>query len=226
MSRSEFRGPAAVPRIANGRRAAAPRLNRRRPAAAPGFDRHRRAALAAILGTALVAAGCATPAPTSAPAEGRSWLGRFAVTWTPDAQPPRQERASGRFTLRELGERTELEVFSPFGQTVARASSRPGSTVLETADGRRYEADNPELLTESVLGWRAPVQSLPKWLSATGPDHLVQAGWDVRVEARENGLPRRLTLSWPAEIVATSWRQVTIRLVLDDAGETAADGAR
>jgi outer membrane lipoprotein LolB len=179
-----------------------------------------------LCGAALLAAGCATPLAPPEPG-GQAWAGRFAVTWTPETPPPREERASGRFSLREAGDRTELEVFSPFGQTVARALSRPGASVLETADGRRFEAENPEALTESVLGWRAPVQQLPGWLRGDLPDQLVDSGWSVRVEAREGGRPQRLTLTWPAEFVSSAWRKVTIRLVLDPQEAAAASaGAR
>jgi outer membrane lipoprotein LolB len=179
-------------------------------------------------GAALLAAGCATPvAPTGPGEQGRAWAGRFAVTWTPESPPPREERASGRFTLREAGDRTELEVFSPFGQTVARALAQPGSAVLETADGRRLEAGNPEALTESVLGWRAPVQQLPGWLRGDLPDQFVDSGWRISVDAREGGRPQRLTLTWPAEVVASAWRTVTIRLLLDPQDPAAgAAGAR
>ncbi|HWS75114.1 MAG TPA: outer membrane lipoprotein LolB [Quisquiliibacterium sp.] len=184
----------------------------------------------AICAAAMLLAGCATPASPPAPAdEVRSWAGRFAVTWTPAAPPPRQESASGRFSLREAGDRTELEVFSPFGQTVARALARPGTAVLETADGRRFEAPDPEALTESVLGWRAPVQMLPAWLRGNGADRLVESGWDVQVDARDNGRPQRLTLSWPAGITPSppARPRVTIRLLLDPAeGAAAPDGTR
>ncbi len=184
---------------------------------AAGIDARRRALLAGSAGAALAMAGCAAPGSPEAPPPGeRSWQGRFAVTWTVEAQPPRQERASGRFALRALGERTELEVFSPFGQTVARALSRPEGAVLETANGRRYEAGDAEALTEQVLGWRAPVQLLPQWLSGAGPDRQVQGGWEARVDAREQDRPHRLTLAWPAQDTAAEGPRVTIRLVLDD----------
>lgn len=178
----------------------------------------------------MLVAGCATPTQPQAPAdEVRAWAGRFAVTWTPTAAPARQESASGRFSLRETADRTELEVFSPFGQTVARALARPGTAVLETADGRRFEAPDPEALTESVLGWRAPVQMLPAWLRGDRADRVVESGWDVQVDARDNGLPQRLTLSWPAGITPSpsARPRVTIRLVLDPAdGSAPLDGTR
>lgn len=169
----------------------------------------------ALCAVALVAAGCATPTVPEAPAPGvRSWAGRFAVTWTPAGEPPRQERASGRFALREATDRTELEVFSPFGQTVARALARPGGASLETADGRRFEAQDVETLTQSVLGWRAPVQLLPAWLRGDLPDRSVASGWSVQVDARDGGRPQRMTLAWPAD-AGQGGQQVSIRLALD-----------
>lgn len=184
---------------------------------APG-RRPRRVAAARAAGLCvgtLLAAGCATPTLPGPAAPGSdNWAGRFAVTWTPPGEPARQERASGRFALREAAGRTELEVFSPFGQTIARALSDPGSASLETSDGRRFEAGDAETLTESVLGWRAPVQLLPGWLRGDLPDVSVSSGWSVRVDAREGHRPQRITISWPAGAVGAP-QQVTIRLALD-----------
>ena len=143
------------------------------------------------------------------------WTGRFAASWTEAASSPRTGSASGRFGLTEAGDRVALEVFSPFGQTVARAQAGPQGATLEAADGQRHEAESPEALTEAVLGWRIPVRQLPDWLGCTHPDRIVDAGWLVSVEAREDGRPSRLTLRWPAEYVQTAPRDVTIRLILD-----------
>ncbi len=170
---------------------------------------------ASLCAGTLLAAGCATPTlPGPAASGSDSWTGRFAVTWVAADEPARQERASGRFALREAAGRTELEVFSPFGQTIARALSDPGSASLETSDGRRFEAGDAEALTESVLGWRAPVQLLPGWLRGELPDLSVSSGWRVRVDAREGRRPQRMTISWPAGAVGVP-QQVTIRLALD-----------
>ena len=178
------------------------------------------------LAVVLLAAGCATPTvPPPAP-DTRHWAGRFAVTWSADPATAREERAGGRFTLREAAGRTELDVFSPFGQTVARAYAVPGSAVLETSDGRRYEAEDAEALTQAALGWRAPVQALPRWLAAGADDERIDRGWHVRVDARENGLPQRLTLRWPALAEGETAPRVTIRLVLDPEGSAAPDPAR
>lgn len=174
--------------------------------------------LALTLAVAALAAGCATTQPPVAahgePAMSR-WIGRFAVSWTEAASPPRTGSASGRFALTEAGDRIALDVLSPFGQTIARAQAGPDGATLEAADGQRHAADSPEALTEAVLGWRIPVRQLPAWLSGAHPDRMLDAGWLVSVEAREEGRPSRMTLRWPAEFVRTATRDVTIRLILD-----------
>jgi len=180
-------------------------------------------ALGAAIAAALLAAGCATPvAPPAQPgALASSWSGRFAVTWSEPADPPREERASGRFLLRETDGRTQLDVFSPFGQTLARAVASPSGAVLETSDGARHEAPSAEALTEQVLGWRVPVGRLADWLrggprGSAPPASFQDGGWSVSVdEADTDERPRRLTLRWPTEPAPARSRRVTIRLVVD-----------
>ena len=70
----------------------------------------------------------------------------------------------GRFLLETRGRATQLELLSPLGQTVASARLDDGGAELVTSEGRRYEAESPEQLTEKVLGWRVPIGDLPRWL--------------------------------------------------------------
>jgi outer membrane lipoprotein LolB len=177
--------------------------------------------LALALTATMLIAGCAAPvAPTAGEPVSR-WSGRFAATWVEPADPPREERASGSFTLRAAGATTELDVFSPFGQTVAHAVTGPRGAVLETSDGTRHEADDPDLLTEKVLGWRIPVGRLPDWLriitrAASVAAPFVDSGWSISPDATgDGGERRRLTLRWPVGGEAANARRVTIRLVLD-----------
>lgn len=181
--------------------------------------------LAATFATALLAAGCATPVapPVPAGAPTTIWSGRFAVTWSEAADPGREERASGRFMLRAAGQRTELDVFSPFGQTLAHAVASPDGATLETSDGARHEAHSPEALTEQVLGWRVPVARLADWLrgepgGGAARSGFVDAGWTVTVDDADAAQrPRRLTLRWPSDPSLPGSRRVTIRLVVDSA---------
>jgi outer membrane lipoprotein LolB len=196
----------------------------------------RRAALAWLAALPLVAAGCATlsrpqeTAPAAAGAESTRpeasrWSGRFAVTMIEPGVERREERASGQFTLETRDELTLLELASPLGQTMASAQVRKGFASLVTAEGRRYEADSAEELTERVFGWRVPVGDLPRWLrgnlehpteNQNGRPRAGQYdGWLVRLDNWRDTGPGRLTLDWPARPQAEA-RRVNLKLIVDD----------
>jgi outer membrane biogenesis lipoprotein LolB len=168
-------------------------------------------------------AGCASPTmPPPSPDDGpvHNWSGRFAASWILSSGAD-TERASGSFQLRQQRDTVRLEVYSPFGQTLARASSSAQGATLETSNGKSYQAENPEILTERVLGWRIPVASLPLWLRELGNQQqpktsFTDSGWAVVFDA-SNTSAARMTLRWPAAPVAGEPRQVTIRLVVEPA---------
>lgn len=193
--------------------------------------------LAAALGVALAftLAGCATPTvpPGMSAADGppNLWSGRFAATVTDAGPSGREERSSGRFSLRVDGELTLLDLSSSTGQTIAQVSLGPTRATLQTADGKSWQAASAEAVTESAFGWRVPLGSLPGWLSGriaepTERDgaRIVagrERGWAIRIDAHEGDLPRRLSLDWPADLVAGE-RRLSLRLVVDSALRVAA----
>ena len=93
---------------------------------------------------------------------------------------------------------------------LARLDSRPGEARLETGDGRRFVADDPEQLLFDVLGQALPVRQLPRWLlgrtSADDqlqrdpqgrPSRLEEAGWRIDYsydDEAPGSLPSRLHL--------------------------------
>lgn len=189
------------------------------------------AAFAAALALAL--SGCATPpsAPPPATADGppNLWTGRFAATVSeadPAGSGTREERSSGRFSLRVEGARTQIELSSPLGQTMAQVRLDGGQATLLAADGKSWHAPSAEALTEQVFGWRVPLGNLPDWLEGriaepterdgtrvvAGREH----GWSVRIDAHDAGRPRRLALDWPAGATAAD-RRLSLRLVIDSA---------
>ncbi len=186
------------------------------------------AALAAA--SVLALAGCATPSAPPGPVTGEGppnqWTGRFAATVTEAGDGAREERSSGRFSLRVEGPSTEIELTSPLGQTIAQVRIDGARATLLAADGRSWQAPSAEALTEQVFGWRVPLANLPGWLEGriaeptehdgsrvvAGLDH----GWSVRIDASEAGRPRRLALDWPAGAGAGE-RRLSLRLVVDSA---------
>ncbi|MEK9719996.1 MAG: outer membrane lipoprotein LolB [Quisquiliibacterium sp.] len=165
--------------------------------------------------------GCASPVatpsdPGAAPAF--DWSGRFSASWSVSNGADLQN-ASGRFFVRQQDDAVRMEVYSPFGQTLARARADPQGATLETSNGESYRADSPELLTEQVMGWRIPVSSLPKWFreldkTERKTTELIESGWAVTFATANTG-SAKMTLRWPAESVSATDRTVTIHLVLD-----------
>lgn len=202
--------------------------------------------LAAACAAALFVAGCAAPvaptvvAPTAATPN--FWSGRFAVTYAEGGYQPREERSTGRFTLLANGERRELELSSPLGQTMAQVTLDAGEAVLVASDGRRYRAPSAETLTEQVFGWRVPIGDLPRWLAGrvAKPTQRedgrvvagVDGGWSVRFEAFDGERPRRLALDWPADGgdgadgSAYTARRLELKLVVDSVARVAAGSPR
>lgn len=191
-----------------------------------------------IVAVASVVGGCATPPTTpELPAAGGTpnlWSGRFAVTVSETGFQPRDERSSGRFSLRIVGDSSRLELSSPLGQTMAQVTLAAGGATLVASDGRVYEAESAEALTEQVFGWRVPIGDLPRWLegkverpTAHDGTRVVagrERGWSIRYDAFDGERPRRLTLEWPADD-ANAMRRLELRLVVDNAMRIAGDSA-
>lgn len=189
---------------------------------------------------ALLVAGCATAPPVApgAPAlDGAPnfWTGRFAVTYSEGGFEPREERSSGRFSLRADDERRELELASPLGQTMAQVTLDAREATLVASDGRSYRAQSAEALTERVFGWRVPLGDLPRWLAGRvdrptqRADGRVVAGtdrgWSVRFDAFDGDRPQRLSLDWPAD-GGDGLRRLELKLVVDSALHVANGPAR
>ena len=186
------------------------------------------AALAAALAIAL--AGCATPptAPGQAVADGppNLWTGRFSATVTGSGDGAREERSSGRFSLRVDGPRTQIELSSPMGQTIAQVTLDAGLATLLASDGKSWQAPSAEALTEQVFGWRVPLGNLPDWLEGRigepterDGDRVVagrEHGWFIRIDSRDGDRPRRVALDWPAQ-AGDGERRLSLRLAIDSA---------
>ncbi len=206
-----------------------------------GFKRCARlVALLRQLGLAslmMTLAACASLEPASQPSASSSnaaaserWSGRFsAIIDNPSANPPR-ESVSGRFELAQDSNTTLLDLISPLGQVLARVSLKPGEARIESADRGSFTATDAEALTEQVLGWRIPIQHLPRWFQGVAipvadSRHVFDrqnrlasaevAGWTLQVrEQFSDGRPRRLDLDWKDGRSNTAVT-ITLRLIID-----------
>ncbi|MFG6430560.1 outer membrane lipoprotein LolB [Roseateles sp. LYH14W] len=120
---------------------------------------------AAAVILALALAGCAQvpQAPPAASTEARL-SGRLSVTVAGTVH----NRGSGGAASFELigdAQAGRLDLTSPLGTLVARASWQPGLVSLQTPDGER-RFDDLDALTREMLGETVPVAALFDWLNA------------------------------------------------------------
>jgi len=117
--------------------------------------------------------------------------------------------ASGNITWRHSRDADDVFITSPIGQGIARITRAGDRARLVTADGKSFEANDAEALTEQVLGWRLPLAGLPDWVQArpvAGGSAAVigknaagqvseirQSGWRMEYLAWRDDLPSRIT---------------------------------
>ena len=184
------------------------------------------ARFAAIAGL-LALAGCA-----SAPASRDAAPSRFADTRTAyeisgrlSARHDADAFAAG-FHWTHAGDRDELDLTSPLGQTVARLSGDTHGVEFQTPDGKVQTANDWTSLTSHGLGWALPVAGLSYWIQGAprkdapftaeagndgAPGVLRQDGWTIVYQAFAKDAsgalrPARMTLDYPG---------VELRLVID-----------
>ncbi|TAK91526.1 MAG: outer membrane lipoprotein LolB [Burkholderiaceae bacterium] len=139
--------------------------------------------------------------------------GRFTVNYQkPDGS---DDSASGGFDWRQEGKRTQIDLRTPLGQTIAQITvGDNGAAQLQVPDRPVANAPSVELLTERQLGWRLPVRGLRDWLvrkSENGePQQMTEDGWQIDYLGWSGTLPRRLNLRWLA-----ASPKLEIKLVLD-----------
>lgn len=160
--------------------------------------------LLAAAATAVLAACATLPGSEGLDAGGFHMSGRVAVRYGDEA-------ATGRIVWRHTVATDDLVISNPIGQGVAQLERRDGLYILQTQDGERYEAADPEMLTEEVLGWRLPLEGLPQWVAgrpmpgvAAEAEYengrlktLQQLGWQIEYLAYDeaSARPSRMQLS-------------------------------
>ncbi len=117
--------------------------------------------------TLLALTGCGTLAPVPDTDSARRFHedisvgGRLSVRYQQDGKP---QSLQGKFLWQQKATRTNIELASPLGQTLARITLLPGSATLEQSGKPSAEASDASALTRAVLGWPLPVEGLRYWL--------------------------------------------------------------
>lgn len=178
-------------------------------------------AIAAWL-AALLLAGCATVVQAPRDAKLFDLLGRVFVAYSGGA-------VSANVRWEHSGERDEIWLMTPTGQTLAHILDSVQGATLTRADQQQYRAANVETLTQQGLGWTLPLGSLQYWvrgLPAPGStptavergagdriQTMTQNGWRVAFtyhgEGEQTGMVRRLDLKDGANeirFVVDTWR--------------------
>ena len=184
---------------------------------------------------AMLLAACATQpelAPTVAVADYRENIelnGRLSVNFVRDGKP---ETLSGKFNWLQAGERVDVALASPLGQTIARLTVMPGEARLAQGDDVPVQsAPDIDTLTTQALGWQLPISGLREWLQgyatkfdgtrwrATPGENTVitRDGWRLRYVAwhaspQGTPVPRRIDADRPAMNGA---EELAIRIVID-----------
>lgn len=86
---------------------------------------------------------------------------------------------SGRIHWQHQQSNDQVEVFSPLGNKVASIDKSPDRVTLTESDGKVFEAQDVERLTETTLGWRLPLDGLSFWaLGKPASSQVENAVWD------------------------------------------------
>ncbi len=177
----------------------------------------------------LVLAGCATTGPlpsgTRTYRDDVSLSGRLSVSYEHAGQP---QSLQGKFSWRQRRDHTDIELYSPLGQTIARITIMPGVARLQQSNGSIREAGSVDALTEAALGWPLPVDGLRFWLQGfvadtdqglhavtpAGPASLHSDGWRLNYVSWQDGggypTPKRIDFTRDA-----SRSPLALRIVID-----------
>lgn len=190
---------------------------------------------------ALLAVGltsCTTVAPPSAPSStgGPSWKTREASlsrlqSWQLSGKIAVQTaKDSGSASVDWWQNRGQYAVslLGPLGTHGMKLSGRSGQVMLETADGKRFTAQNPEQLLAEQWGFHLPVSHLKYWIRGIPVPNLpysskfdgtnrlsslTQGGWNVQfldyTQTNSVDLPSKLVIQSAAlktKIIIYHWK--------------------
>ncbi len=181
--------------------------------------------LSAALALAALA-GCTSVTPL--PGGTRSYVDELTLAGRLSVRYPVKDKTQslqGKFLWSQRRDGTDIELYSPLGQTLARITIAPGLATLEQSGGERRQAASADLLTEEALGWPLPVNGMRYWLQGFARDAggRLQAAMPQGPEQLESDGWRLSYPSWQASgQVAVPKRidaqlgEIVLRFVIDD----------
>ena len=115
------------------------------------------------------------------------------------------------------GKMQQLSVNTPLGNTVGELCQDSSGVVATASNGETYQAATASELSERLMGFAIPVESLDLWAHGYYADNqphtvdeqgrLLQAGWKIERQVDAEGHPRLLVLNN---------QQLSIRLAFND----------
>lgn len=129
----------------------------------------------------LMLQACASGVKTSmaTPEVSQAWSGRISLQV--QSEPPQQLNAS--FGLQGAAQQGQLDVYSPFGTTLASLKWSAQEAVFQQGD-QQQRFESIAILTERLTGTSLPMAELFDWLNGK-PTHVT--GWQTDVSQIDNG---------------------------------------
>ena len=151
-------------------------------------------------------------------------------TWQAGSRDALNFNASGRLAVKQNdkgsyanfdwdsnGKMQQLSVNTPLGNTVGELCQDSSGVVATASNGETYQAATANELSERLMGFAIPVESLDLWAHGYYADNqphtvdeqgrLLQAGWKIERQVGGEGHPRILVLDY---------QQLSIRLAFND----------
>jgi outer membrane lipoprotein LolB len=133
---------------------------------------------------------CAALEPATGEAE-FELAGRIAVRYG-------NEAFSGNLAWRHGAAADDMLLTTALGAGIARLTRNGQNIVLTTAEPREYQSNDPEALTEEVLGFRLPIRGLAEWVRGRPSPELEARGWKIEYQDHDaQNRPTRLRVTYP-----------------------------
>jgi len=152
--------------------------------------------------------------------------GRFSVAYEQNNRP---QSVQGRFQWQQQGQRIDIDLMSPLGQTMAKLAITSNLATIQQTGKDIKSAPNIAELTEQTLGWSLPVAGMRDWLqgfnrSTSNQRQLVRPnendqfdneGWHIHyVSWQQNSVsayPKRIDLTR----TSPQLHQLSLRIIID-----------